>query len=296
MVIMKKQTIFFVAIMLMGVVACKQQSKTEETVDEPKTDTFRSKIGLQLYSLRDQIKVNLDSALAFVQAQGITDVEVWPERAGLTSEQYKAKLEQYGLKPSSAHFDTNMLRDSIDKVIAEAKLLGVQYVGTGSIERKADTVTFAEVQEAVRVYNIVGKKLKENGLQFFYHTHGIEFAPYEGGTYFDYLYNNTDPENVKFEEDVFWVTHGGQDAVEFLKKYGKRVALMHLKDMDKSVKGNFTGAEDVKMDVAWGTGKIDIQGVLLLGKEMGIQHFYLEDESPTVLAQIPQSLKFAEGF
>lgn len=293
---MNNNRIFWLfAMLLLGAIACKQQPKTEETQETPK-DSFRSKLGIQLYSLRDQIKVNVDSAFAFVKAQGITDVEIWPERAGLTSEQYKAKLDQYGLKPSSAHYDTNMLRDSIDKVIAEAKLLGLQFVGTGSIERKADTVTFAEVQTAVKLYNEVGKKLKENGLQFFYHTHGIEFAPYEGGTYFDYLYNNTDPENVKFEEDVFWVTHGGQDAVEFLKKYSKRVILMHVKDMDKSVKGNFSGHEDSKMQVPLGTGKIDIKGLLQTGQQLGIQHFYIEDESPTVLTQVPQSLKFAEGF
>lgn len=291
---MNKQTIFFLAILLLGVIACKQQPKTD-TEETPKTDTFRSNIGLQLYSLRDQFKVNVDSTLAFVQAQGITDVEL-AGTYGLTPEAFKAKLDQYGLKPSSAHYGMSIFRDSIDKVIAEAKVFGVQYVGTAWIDHKADTITFAEIQEAVTVFNAAGKKLKENGLQFFYHIHGFEFVPYEGGTYFDYLYNNTDPENVKFEEDIFWAKHGGQDPIEFLKKYGKRVALFHIKDMDKSVVGNLTGHEDVKMDVPWGTGQIDIKGVLLLGKEMGIQHFFLEDESPTVTAQIPQSLKFAEGF
>lgn len=292
---MKNQFLLLIVISIISLVSCKQQTK-KEMEETPTTDTFRSNIGLQLYSLRDQVKVNLDSALAFVKAQGITDVEMWPERAGLTSEQYKAKLDQYGLKPSSAHYGMSLFRDSIDKIIAEAKIFGNQYVGTAWIDHKADTITFAEIQEAVKVFNEAGKKLKENGLQFFYHIHGFEFVPYEGGTYFDYLYNNTDPENVKFEEDIFWAKHGGQDPIEFLKKYGKRVALMHIKDMDKSVVGNLTGHEDVKMDVPWGTGQIDIKGVLLLGKEMGIQHFFLEDESPTVTAQIPQSLKFAEGF
>lgn len=291
---MKNQTILFLAIMLVGIIACKQQPKPD-TEEPPKTDTFRSKIGLQLYSLRDQVAANLDSALAFVQAQGITDVEL-AGTAGLTPEAFKAKLDQYGLKPSSAHYGMSIFRDSIDKVIAEAKIFGIQYVGTAWIDHKADTITFAEIQEAVKVFNEAGKKLKENGLQFFYHIHGFEFVPYEGGTYFDYLYNNTDAENVKFEEDIFWATHGGQDPIEFLKKYGSRVVLFHIKDMDKSVKGNLTGQEDVKMDVAWGTGKIDIKGVLQLGHEMGIKHFYLEDESPTVLQQIPQSLKFTEGF
>lgn len=215
---------------------------------------------------------------------------------GLPPEAFKAKLDQYGLTPTSAHYSMSEHRDSMDKIIREAKIFGVQYVGTAWIDHKADTITLAEIQEAVRVFNTAGKNLKENGLQFFYHIHGFEFVPYQSGTYFDYLYNNTDSNNVKFQEDVFWAKHGGQDPVEFLKKYGNRVALFHLKDMDKSVKGNLTGKEDVKMDVPWGTGQIDIKAIALLGQQMGIQHYFLEDESPTVMQQIPQSLKFAEGF
>lgn len=288
-----KTYITLATVAMLSFVACKQQPKTD--TEAPEADTFRSKIGVQLYSLRDQVAQDLDQALAYVQEQGITDVEL-AGTAGLSAEQFKAKLDQYGLEPSSAHYGMSALRDSMDWVIAQAKVLGVQYVGTAWIEHKADTITFAEMQEAVRVFNEAGKKLKDNGFQFFYHVHGFEFVPYEGGTYFDYLYNNTDPQNVMFEEDVFWVTHGGQDPVAFLKKYGSRIPLLHVKDMDKSVVGNLTGHEDVKMDVPWGTGKIDIKGVLQLGAEMGVQHYFLEDESPTVLTQIPQSLKFAEGF
>ncbi len=290
---MIKTYITLATVAMLSFVACKQQPKTDTKAPEAKT--FRNKIGVQLYSLRDQVAQDLDQALAYVQEQGITDVEL-AGTAGLSAEQFKAKLDQYGLKPSSAHYGMSVLRDSMDWVIAQAKVLGVQYVGTAWIEHKADTITFAEMQEAVRVFNEAGKKLKDNGFQFFYHVHGFEFVPYESGTYFDYLYNNTDLQNVMFEEDVFWVTHGGQDPVAFLKKYGSRIPLLHVKDMDKSVVGNLTGHEDVKMDVPWGTGKIDIKGVLQLGAEMGVQHYFLEDESPTVLTQIPQSLKFAEGF
>ncbi len=281
-------------ILLLSVIACKQQPKSD-TDETPTTDTFRNNIGLQLYSLREQTTADLDKALAFAKEQGITDVEL-AGTAGLTPEAFKAKLDEYGLKPSSAHYGMMVFRDSIDKIIAEAKIFGLQYVGTAWIDHQSDTITLAEIQEGARIFNEAGKKLKENGLQFFYHTHGYEFIPYEGGTYFDYLYNNTDAENVKFEEDIFWVKHGGQDPLAFLQKYGNRIILLHIKDMDKSVKSDMTGHEDPKMDVAWGTGQIDIKAICQAAKQMGIQHFFLEDESPTVMAQIPQSLKFTEGF
>lgn len=281
-------------ILLLSMIACKQQPKSD-TEETPTTDTFRNNIGLQLYSLREQTATDLDKALAFAKEQGITDVEL-AGTAGLSPEAFKAKLDEYGLKPSSAHYGMSIFRDSIDKIIAEAKIFGLDYVGTAWIDHQKDTITLAEIQEGARIFNEAGKKLKENGLQFFYHTHGYEFIPYEGGTYFDYLYNNTDAENVKFEEDIFWVQHGGQDPLAFLQKYGNRIILLHVKDMDKGVKPDMTGHEDPKMDVAWGTGQIDIKGILQTAKQMGIQHFFLEDESPTVMTQIPQSLKFTEGF
>jgi sugar phosphate isomerase/epimerase len=278
-----------IAMVLFLYVGCKEKVQPEK---EP---SFRNQIGLQLYSLRNHTVNNLDSALQFVKDQGITDVEL-AGFANLAPEQFKQKLQSYGLKPSSGLFGFEEFRDSIDKMIAIGKLFDISFMGCAWIPHKGDTITLAEIQEAVRVFNMAGQKLSENGIQFFYHNHGYEYVPFEDGTLFDYLYENTDSNNVKFELDIFWTKHGGQDPIASLKKYGKRIPLMHIKDMDKSVVGNLTGREDIENDVPWGTGQIDIKACLLLGKELGIKHFYLEDESTNVMTQIPISLKFTEDF
>ena len=282
-------------ILLLSIIGYYLLNQSKKEITSEVSETFRNKIGLQLYSLRNQTNTNLDSALQFAKDQGITDVEL----AGfgdLSPEDFKSKLESYNLKPSGGLFGFEEFRDSIDKMIDIGKLFNLKYMGCAWIPHKGDTITFDEIKEAVRVFNYAGQKLKQNGIQFIYHNHGYEYVPYQGGTYFDYLYTNTDSNNVHFELDVFWATHGGQDPVEALKKYGKRIPVMHIKDMDKSVVGNLTGGEDVEKDVAWGTGKIDIKACLTTGRDLGVKHFYLEDESSAVLKQIPISLKFTEGF
>jgi sugar phosphate isomerase/epimerase len=288
---MSLKIIFYSAItlVLFLYVGCKEKVQPEK---EP---SFRNQIGLQLYSLRNHTVNNLDSALQFVKDQGITDVEL-AGFANLAPEEFKQKLQSYELKPSSGLFGFEEFRDSIDKMIAIGKLFDISFMGCAWIPHKGDTITLAEIQEAVRVFNMAGQKLSENGIQFFYHNHGYEYVPFEDGTLFDYLYENTDSNNVKFELDIFWTKHGGQDPIASLKKYGKRIPLMHIKDMDKSVVGNLTGREDIENDVPWGTGQIDIKACLLLGKELGVKHFYLEDESTNVMTQIPISLKFTEDF
>ena len=108
--------------------------------------------------------------------------------------------------------------------------------------------------------------------------------------------SKTDPKYVKFEMDVFWTVHPGQDPVKLLRKYSGRWELFHLKDMKKSVKtGQLTGSEDVNNDVALGTGQIDLPAVLRAAQGQGAKHYFIEDESPNSTSQIPRSLRFLES-
>ena len=121
--------------------------------------------------------------------------------------------------------------------------------------------------------------------------------PHGEGTLFDLLMQETKPEFVSFEMDVFWTVHPGQDPVKLLKKYPNRWALMHVKDMKKGVAiGKLTGSEDVRNDVAaLGSGQIDLAATLKTAQEIGVKHFFIEDESPSVVDQIPQSMRYLES-
>jgi len=105
----------------------------------------------------------------------------------------------------------------------------------------------------------------------------------------------TKPESVRYEMDVFWIIHPGQDPVKLLGKYGQRFELMHVKDMKKGTPtGLFTGHSDVTNDVALGTGIMDWPAILQAARNAGVKWYFIEDESPSSVQQIPQSLRFLE--
>ena len=256
-----------------------------------KAGSFKADPGLQLYSLRDDFKKDVPGTLKKVQGFGIRLVEL----AGtyeLPPAKFKELLTAHGLQPVSAHFAYDRFRDDPEGVAREAKALGVQYAGCAWITH-ADTFDEKECRSAIEVFNRAGAVLAKQGLKFFYHTHGYEFQPHGQGTLFDLLMAETSPEHVAYEMDVFWVVHPGQDPVKLLAKYGKRFELMHVKDMKKGVKtGDLTGKSDVSNDVTLGTGQMDWPAILQAAEKAGVKYYLIEDESPTSVQQIPQSLKF----
>ncbi len=255
--------------------------------------SFKGPIGLQLYSLRADFAKDVPGTLPKVSRFGIENVEL----AGsydLTPEKFKALLDANHLKPVSGHFPYERYRDDVEGVARDAKALGLQYAGCAWIEHKGD---FDEktCREAIAVFNRAGEALAKHGLKFFYHTHGYEFQPHGQGTLFDLLVAGTKPEFVRYEMDVFWIVHPGQDPVKLLEKYGRRFELMHVKDMKKGTPtGLLTGSSDVSNDVALGTGQMDWPAILSAAKRAGVKQYFIEDESPTAAEQIPQSLRFLE--
>ena len=254
--------------------------------------------GLQLYSLRSQFKLRgVAWTLDRVKEFGIKEVEL----AGTydqTPDQFKAELDKRGLLPVSSHFPYARLKTDIAGVVKDAKTLGLKYVGCAWIDHK-DAFDEAECRDAVEVFNKAGEALSKEGITFFYHPHGYEFQPQGSGTLFDLLFAETKPELVSYQMDVLWILFPGQDPVKLLEKYSNRWKLMHLKDLKKGVAtGSLSGKTDVENDVVIGTGQTNYPAVLEAARKVGIKHYFIEDESSSVVEQVPQSLKFmkSQGF
>jgi sugar phosphate isomerase/epimerase len=146
-------------------------------------------------------------------------------------------------------------------------------------------------------FNRFGEAAAARGLTFFYHVHGFEFRPNDQGTTpFDVLVEETDPQNVKFEMDVFWTALPGVDPAALLRKYPDRWELMHVKDMKKGWPlGDHSGQAPAEADVPVGTGQIDYAGVLRAAAEIGVDRYYIEDESTTPLDNIPLSIDYLKS-
>jgi sugar phosphate isomerase/epimerase len=265
------------------------QSKDRSTGTGP---SFKGPVGLQLYSLRDQFKKDVPGTLDQVKAFGIKYVET-AGTYGVAPEKFREMLDARGLKATSGHFPYEKCRDNPEDIAKEAKILGVEYVGCAWIPHK-DPFDEKTCREAAAVFNHAGEVLAKHGLKFFYHTHGYEFLPYGNGTLFDLLMAETKPEYVRFQMDVYWVVNPGQDPVKLFEKYGKRFELMHVKDMKQGTPQSFTGHSEVTNNVVLGTGVIDYKAVFKAAKKAGVKWYFIEDESPSVITQLPQTLRYLE--
>jgi sugar phosphate isomerase/epimerase len=256
---------------------------------------YHDHLGLQLWSLRDQTKADVPAALDWVKAHGITEVET-AGTGNLPAEEFSKLLKERGLKAVSAHMGYEALTKDLAGSIKTAKTLGVKYVMTAWIPHGKEGLTPELAHKAAADFSKWGEAFRAEGITYGYHPHGFEFValPSEGGkTAFDILVGETKPEFVSFEMDVFWVFHAGIDPAALLKKHSNRWSLIHVKDIRKgAVTGLSTGGAPPTDNVAVGTGQINWPEVLKAAQDVGVQHFFIEDETPTPLVCIPDSLKY----
>ncbi len=252
-------------------------------------------MGLQLYSVRAQLGKDVPGTLAEVQSWGVKYVEL-AGTYGLSPADFKAQLDAHGLVALSGHFGFDLWAKDPEAVLSQADALGLKYVGCAWIPHEG-AFNEAECRNAIDVFNKAGAAAAKHKMTFFYHTHGYEFQPSGDGTLFDMLVQGTDPKQVKFEMDIFWIAHAGQDPVKLLAKYPKRFELIHLKDMKKGTPtGLLTGGSDVRNDAALGEGMLDLPAILKEARKIKAKWYFIEDESPTSEAQIPVSLKYLGDF
>ncbi|GAB3643770.1 sugar phosphate isomerase/epimerase family protein [Spirosoma arcticum] len=250
--------------------------------------------GMVSYTYRNSFKNNVAATLDTIKALGITDME-FSNLFGQTATELRKLLDERGMKCSSFGVGYPDLQTKLGEVGQNAKTLGAQFVRVAWIPHKG-SFTPELAKQTVADFNQFGKQLRDDfGLTFCYHNHGFEFEKYENGTLFDYIVQNTDPQYVSFEMDILWTVFPGQDPVALLDKYGKRFKLMHLKDLRKGIVGNLSGGTPVENDVALGTGQINLPAVLKAAKRAGVQHYYIEDESPSIATQVPQSIAYLKN-
>lgn len=255
---------------------------------------FKGPLGIQLWSVRDYIPKDIPGTLKKVHEWGFREVEL-AGTYGQTPAQFRQALDRAGLRATSMHVDFNRLRDSTSAALADAKALGVEYIGTAWLPHEG-AFTEQMARQFAADFNRIGKAARAQGLTFFYHTHGYEFQPTANGTIpFDVLMKESNPDDVKFEMDVFWVTRPGQDPVALLKKYPNRWIALHVKDMAKGTPTNdFSGGAPASAEVPVGTGMIDYPAVLRTAQEIGVKKFYIEDETTDPLNNIPKSVAWMQ--
>jgi len=254
--------------------------------------TVGAPIGLQLWSLRSMSKDPV-AMFKLTRAMGITHVE----SAGLygaTPEQFAAALRANDLHATSMHVGLDEVKNNSQGVIAAAKALGVKYVGNAWYPHQG-AFTEADARKAIADFNEIGRTMKAAGLQFFYHNHGYEPVKYGDGTLLDLIIKETDPNLVNFEMDVLWTFLPNVDPAALLRKYPGRFKLMHIKDMKPGVaRGSLSGGLPDSLQAVIGQGQVNWPEVMKAAKASGVEYFYLEDETPDPINNIPPSINYLE--
>lgn len=202
-------------------------------------------------------------------------------------------LDDTGLSAPSMHAAMPTLENNMAELAEAAHLLGARYVILPSAETQASLDTYKRQAER---FNAVGESARKNGVMFAYHNHGNGLKPLEGTIPFELIMTGTDPDNVFFQMDIFWMTAGGVDVVQYLNRYRGRFRLMHIKDMSQLVTFSGDGGDPQQWIELFpylanaGEGVLDLTGIISAAKASGVEHFIVErDLAPDPEADLKAS-------
>jgi len=250
--------------------------------------------GVVSYTFRNEFKADMLATFDKVKGFGITDIEM-SNLFGQEPAKIRALMDTRGITCSSYGAPYNDVLKKTDEVAAVAKILGAKYLRV-SLPGSKKPFDKAEATQRAAEMNAMGKQLREkHGLTFVLHNHGMEFVAEGKGTLYDFIHEQTRPDDVSFELDVLWAYLPGADPVAILEKHGARIPLMHVKDVRKGLPRTWGHKYDSDNDVTLGTGQLDQAAIFAAAKKAGVKHFYLEDESSHSLTQVPLSIAFLKA-
>lgn len=233
-------------------------------------------VGLQLYTVRDQLEKDVAGTIRQVGEIGYKDVEIY-SLYGKSPAEFGKMLKDNGITASSGHYLLPDVKTKWDQRVEEAQALGLKYM-VNAILQPEERKSFDDYKRLVDVFNKAGEKTRTAGIQFCYHNHNFEFKKYGNTTAYEYLLNTLDPKLVKFEMDCFWVTHAGHDPVVYFKKYPGRFPLLHIKDMkDKPAPSHELDAK-MGLFAPVGQGTIDWKRIFAAAPQGGMRHYYVEQD------------------
>ena len=238
----------------------------------------KKSVGVQLYTLRNDIAKDPKGTIQKVAALGYKEVETFGYRDGkffgMSPSEFKSFLKSVDLKSPSGHyvpggfFMAENWQEKWKPLVADAKTVGQEYVTIPYLEdtyrKSAD-----QYKTLAEKLNEAAKITKDAGLKLAYHNHDFEFKDLGGQSGFDILLKETDPKLVDFELDLFWAVKAGHNPVDLFKASPGRYAMWHVKDMDNSEKKTFTEV---------GNGTIDFKTIFANEKVSGMKYYFVEQD------------------
>jgi sugar phosphate isomerase/epimerase len=256
-------------------------------------------IGLELYTISDQLNANLPGTLKAIANIGYKTVE-WPRFATTASaSELRRALDAVGLTCPSVHYTMFELMNGFDAAVAAAHTLGAHYLicsapcpqdpsrvhlaqqpGPQQFFTAVNNVTLDDWHWNAEQLNRYGEQASKVGLQLGYHNHNVEFKRLGDTLPYDLLLRTTDPKLVVFEMDCGWVTVAGHSPVAIIQKHPGRIRLLHVKDFRPGFKPSTVQAAGIATPTELGRGSIHYQAILSAAKATGATHYFVEQEPP----------------
>jgi sugar phosphate isomerase/epimerase len=243
-------------------------------------------LGLQLYSVRQQMPEDLDGTLAAVSKAGYTEVEA-AALPNKSATEVRAALDRAGLRCVSAHHPFADLHARFDEILAYDKQLGVRFIICASPGHRNPPpaasgrvpFTLDDWHYNAEQFNAMGERTAREGVRFGYHNHVPEFAETDGKVPYMELLRLTDPKKVTFELDCGWATVAGMNPVDLMKNHPRRISMLHVKDFHLPSGGSLPDPHAAKV-TELGLGNIDYHPIFAeAARSQHIEHAFVEQEA-----------------
>jgi sugar phosphate isomerase/epimerase len=259
-------------------------------------ERYRGEIGIQLYTLRNQIDADVQSTIKAVADAGYKQVEPYgfPNAKPMMD-----AARDCGLKIHSCHFAWDSVIDpsrqdvpSFESILESAHESGLSHLVIPYLQAEVRQ-SLDDYRSLCERFNVAAEKAKQAGIQLAYHNHAFEFEPKEGGQCgYDVMVKEFSPE-MKFEVDVFWVQVGGKNPADLVRSLKGRVSQLHLKDLNESIQTPNYGSIPPEAFEELGDGVIEMTPILEAAADAGVDHCHVEqDHSPYPLESIRQSMTY----
>lgn len=245
------------------------------------------RVGIQLYTLRSEMARDVEGTLGRVAAAGYAEVEL----AGLhdrTPAAFRALLDAAGLAAPAGHYPLANLQSAAElpRTIEAAVALGHRFLVCPFLPPNERTLD--HYRRHAELFDRVGEACRAAGLRFAYHNHDFELKAEGGVVPLELLLRSTSPQLVDFELDLYWVTKGGGDPLDFFARHSGRFPLWHVKDMDATEQKSFAEV---------GTGTLDFPAIFARSEQAGAKHYFVEQDvvRGDIWGVVERSRKYVAG-
>ena len=265
-------------------------------------------VGVQLYSVRDEMKADPLGTLKQISQMGYKHVEhanyVDRKFYGYAPTEFKKILDDLGLSMPSGHtvlapkhWDPakKELTDVWKYTVDDAATLGQNYVISPWLDQSLRN-TKDDLLRSMEIFNKSGELCKKAGMKFGYHNHDFEFSQkFDNETVYDIMLKNTDPSMVMQQLDIGNLYNGGATAADVVKKWPGRFESLHVKDEIKA-----EGGREKFESTVLGKGIVNVKEVIdLCKKSGGTFHYIIEQESyqgKTPIASVKEDLEIMKNW